>query len=345
MACCPPNFATFHLCGSKRETLEELLVCPPLWPEFAQYPHLWEWGDGRTLGEGSRSAGSPTLCCTSPGARPLAHSWLLRWPYPPRFWTGCILGSKDLCFHQPLPAAPHPAPGLVTDSILVASVLICLPGPWVGGRSWQLDCVPSLEPPPHLSSRRASLPIDSSVSHAPSPFISIPLSLPAQLAPDSGFSLLLSSRLWAAAPHFLSPSPAPGVWGGVRGRIGPWFLPLVSGLGHHSCGSRGRPGPQNRHPEARQHSSRHTPPHTSSGCVAGRGAKCCCQRLSGLAVPPPWLRQASTGGGQAARVRDRQLTHMGRWDGVMGSLLPTLSHGGRRGSWTPGGAGERAGSP
>lgn len=195
MACCPPNFATFHLCGSKRETLKELLVCPPLWPEFAQYPHLWEWGDGRTLGEGSRSAGSPTLCCTSPGARPLAHSWLLRWPYPPRFWTGCILGSKDLCFHQPLPAAPHPAPGLVTDSILVASVLICLPGPWVGGRSWQLDCVPSLEPPP---------PFVITPCFSADRFLSLPCSLSIYLY-SSVSPCSAGSRFWLLPPPQLSP--------------------------------------------------------------------------------------------------------------------------------------------
>ena len=43
-------------------------------------------------------------------------------------------------------------------------------------------------------------------------------------------------------------------------------------------------------------------PHTLSGCAAGPGAKCR-QHLLPLAVPLPWLRQASSGGGQAAQGR------------------------------------------
>ena len=78
----PPNFAMFHLWRQERQNLEEMLVGPPLWPEFTHTPHLWEWGEGGTLGEGSRSSGSTTLRRTSSGARPLAHSWLPRVAIP-----------------------------------------------------------------------------------------------------------------------------------------------------------------------------------------------------------------------------------------------------------------------
>lgn len=54
------------------------------------------------------------------------------------------------------------------------------------------------------------------------------------------------------------------------------------------------------------------------GVQPGGGPSAAVSALAAL-PPPPWLRQALTGGGQAARVRDRQLTHMGRWDGVWGS--------------------------
>ena len=162
-----------------------------IWEHYSSPHKLWRPATGPQLA----SQGGHTL----PGFAPVA-SW-------------AVNTSASNSRFLPLPT-PFPDWSQTASWWLQRSSVSLAPG-WVGGvGSWTV-CPPSS--PPHLSSRRASLPSDSSASHAPSPFISIPLSLPAQLAPDSGFSLLLSSCLWAAAPHFLSLSPAPGMWGRVGG--------------------------------------------------------------------------------------------------------------------------------
>ena len=177
---------------------------------------------------------------------PLAHSLLPGWPHPPRFSTIWVLGRKGLCFQHLLPASPHPLPGLVTGCTSVAQPGPVLIWPLDGWVEWAAGTVSPPSHPPYLSSRCAFLPIDSFVSDAPSPFISIPLPLPAQLSPDFGFSLLLSPRLLSASPSLpFSLSPAPRCAGVGRAL----FLPLVSGLGHHSRGSRGRPDPQDPQPQ------------------------------------------------------------------------------------------------
>lgn len=178
---------------------------------------------------------------------PLAHSLLPGWPHPPRFSTVWVLGRKGLCFQHLLPAAPHPLPGLLTGRTSVAQQTQCSSDPWMGGGRQALRPLPRTPRVCHLAVLCcALLPIDSFVSDAPSPFISAPLPLPAQLSPDFGFSLLLSPRLLSAAPSPpFSLSPAPRCAGVGRAL----FLPLVSGLGHHSRGSKGRPDPQDPQPQ------------------------------------------------------------------------------------------------
>lgn len=74
-------------------------------------------------------------------------------------------------------------------------MLICLPGPWVGGRSGQLDCVPSLEPPP---------PFVITPCFSADRFFRLPCSLSiylySSLSPCSA-----GSRFWLLPPPQLSP--------------------------------------------------------------------------------------------------------------------------------------------
>lgn len=174
------------------------------------------------------------------------------------------------------------------------------------GLCFQLSWSPLLPPLPlswsrlHFGPRApgaGSVPSITSLSFSADWFLSQMLavhSFPSSVSPRLAvlvfcFPILLSPGLLFAAPSllpFLRQQSPPRSGGGV----GP-----CSSCQHVCWGDT---------MTMRLPSSRCEPaalPHTLSGCAAGRGAKCCSQHLLPLAVPLPWLRQASRGGGQAAQ--------------------------------------------
>ena len=67
------------------------------------------------------------------------------------------------------------------------------------------------------------------------------------------------------------------------------------------------------------------------GVQPGGGPSAAVSALAALPSSLPGCVRPRRVVGRQPGDRDRQLTHMGRWDRAMGSLLPTLSHGGGKG--------------
>lgn len=277
-------------------------------------PHLWGVG-----GWGLQSGQVGWERCSWPW--PLACSLLPGGPTPSQVWHPSVLGRKGLGFHPLLPTAPHPLLGWSQAAFQWlsrshGSSASLAPG-WVGGRG-RSRCAPPLHPP-CLSSRCAFLLIDSFISNVPSPFVSIPLPLPAQLSPDFCFSLLLSPHLLSAAPSLPLSLSIPQVlarrgWGRGRGRA--LFLPHWC-LGHSIALVGAWEGPDARTLGPRPDGTAAGPPLPTPRVGVQPGQRPSAAVSAFLALPSPLSGCVRPRGvvGRQPRDRDRQLTHRGQGDG------------------------------
>ena len=223
------------------------LGLPPSLASADSTPHLWRggWGGGSSQ---ARSAGSAALglglwpAACFPGG-----------PLPPRF--GALRSSAEKasastrCFLR----SPPPS-GLVTGCVSVAQQvpqLLCLPGPWVGGRKGPQSLCPPFAPPMFVISLCFSADRFLHLQCA------LSICLYSTASPGSAVSRFLlfpppqpSPPVCSSLASSLSLHP-PGV-GEVGVGEGEGSIPptLVSGPQHRSRGSLGRAGRQDPRPQA-----------------------------------------------------------------------------------------------